>query len=122
MSLHFREWLVKQSENDQSIDFWRVVFHRKLRRNVISNISNIRVQGNIYTALLFFFDEFDGCNVPFLEKTLKKITNNISNIENIENEYSRLIDNIVYGYDYDYISLCLVDITRYYSIYKQING
>ena len=57
MSLHFREWLVKYSENDQSIDFWRVVSHRKKRN--IRNIENIRVQGNIYTALLFFFEEFD---------------------------------------------------------------
>ena len=119
MSLHFREWLTKNSEDDQSIDFWKVV-HRKRRRN-IKNIRNTRVQGNIYTALLFFLEQFDG-NVPFLENTLKKITK----IENeylfseysefskyyLFSEYSRLVDNIVYGYDDNNISVCLVDIAK----------
>lgn len=121
MSLRFREWLAKHSQDDQSIDFWRVV-QRKRRRIKISNISNIskisntRVQGNIYTALLFFLEQFDGCNVPFLENTLTKITK-IENSEYSEyslfSEYSLLVDNIAYGYDDNNISLCLVDITRY---------
>jgi hypothetical protein len=117
MSLRFREWLAKHSEDDQSIDFWRVV-QRKRRNNFnIRNIFNIRVQGTIYTALLFFLEHFDG-NVPFLESTIKKITK----IENeyllyseyseysLFSEYSRLVDNIAYGYDDNNISLCLVDI------------
>lgn len=122
MTLLFREWLAKQAEDDQSIDFWRVV-HRKRRRNIrnirnIKKISNTRVQGNIYTALLFFLEQFDG-NVPFLENTLKKITK-IENeyllysefSESLYSEYSLLVDNIAYGYDDNKISVCLVDIAK----------
>jgi len=115
MSLRFREWLAKQSDDDQSIDFWKVIVHRK-KRNIF-NIKNIRIQGNIYTALLFFLEQFEGSNVPFLENTVKKITKienekSLFSEDSLFSEYSRLVDNIAYGYDDNNISLCLVDIAK----------
>jgi hypothetical protein len=112
MSLvRFREWLSKQ--DDQSIDFWGVV--QRKRRN-IRNIRDIRVQGTIYTALLFFFDHFDGSNVPFLESTVRKISQmNYSEYwEYCEyseySQYSHLVDEIAYGYDDNDISISLIDV------------
>jgi len=107
--LRFREWLAEQSKDDRSIDFWRVI-QRKRRR---INISNIRVQGTIYTALLFFFDHFDGSNVPFLENTIKKISQitNLSDEYLLHTEYTHLVDEISYGYDDNDISI--ININQY---------
>ena len=94
---HFHKWLINHSDNDDSIEFWEV-FQRKKRKR---KLRKIIVQGNIYTALLFFFDHFYRLNIPFLSSTLEEI----KNISNDSNEYHRLVEKIFYGYDDNNISV-----------------
>lgn len=100
---HFHKWLINHSDNDDSIEFWEVFYRKKRKRK----LRKIIVQGNIYTALLFFFDHFYHLNIPFLSSTLEEINNisNDSNDSNASNEYYHLVEKIVYGYDDNNISV-----------------
>ena len=93
---HFREWLkYKKSLEPDSNDFWGV-----FKNGVM--ISNIRVQGNIYHAMDFFFDFFEEYIVVKIDK-MSNIPFETSGFEKVEDFYQYLID-----YNINHTYLCLV--------------